>query len=268
MDVVLVRADIKDAKLILDGQREAFSPTLERYHAGDLDPANEILENIEKAIEQAFFYKILADGEFAGAIMIEQEGPRRLKLHTVYVKSELWNRGIAGRAIDIAERLHADAAEWTLNTPADLANNRHLYEKKGYVKRGETKINDALTLIYYGKAGHGATLYEAAQNRDTGQRQTLILKCGQKVKTDEEYDGPEGWKGWLYCTGEDGVSGWAPEGVIDEKSGTVKEDYSSFELSIEKGEKLRGLRETGGWIWCENAKGERGWVPVECLKRV
>ncbi len=267
MNVTLVKAGQKDAQLILAGQREAFLPMLERYNAGDMDPANEKIENIQKAIEREYFYKILADGTFAGAMMIEKEGELHLKLHTLYVKPDMQNKGIGGRAIDIAEKLHADAVEWTLNTPADQENNRHLYEKKGYVKRGERKINDALTLIYYSKAGSGAPVFIAAQSRDPKQSETIELKKGQRFKVGEEYQGPEGWDGWFYCTA-DTNRGWVQESFIERQGegGIAKEDYSSFELMIEQGEKLRCLRETGGWALCENSRGGRGWVPMECLR--
>ncbi len=270
MDVKLVKAELKDAQLILEGQREAFLPDAGRYHAGDMDPANEKLENIQKAITDEYFYMIFADGEFAGALMIEKDpDPLHLKLHTLYVLPDLHNRGIAGKAVDLAEKLHSRAVEWALNTPSDLANNRHLYEKKGYVKRREVKINDFLTLSYYSKAGEAAPRYEAAVNRSEAQSSTIELRKGQRFTVGPKFEGNEGWNGWYHCTTE-GRSGWVPESVIDfdNAEGTAKEDYSSFELDIVKGETLRGLKETGDWIWCENSKGARGWVPKDCIRQI
>lgn len=55
---------------------------------------------------------------------------------------------------------------------------------------------------------------------------------------------------------------------MDGEQGTMKEDYSSFELDIKQGELLKALRSTGGWLWCENEQGKRGWVPQELLKRI
>lgn len=268
MNVTLVKASTEDAQAIWCGQREAFLPLLERYRDGDADPANEKLESIKDAIEQEYFYVILADGEFAGALMIEKNpDEKRLKLHTVYVKPALQSRGIAGRAIDIAEKLHAPV-EWTLNTPADLEGNRHLYEKKGYYLRGCLKINERLTLAYYSKAGAGAHIYEAVKAREPERGEPLILKKGDAVSVGETYEGPEGWDGWVRCTAEDGASGWVIKSAVDirEGIGIAMEDYSSFELDIEKGERLCALRSAGGWLWCENEQGKRGWVPEEYLK--
>jgi GNAT superfamily N-acetyltransferase len=270
MDITLVSAGIEDAAMILEGQREAFMPSLERYRDGDMNPANEKLENIQRAIENEYFYKILADGAFAGALFLEREPDRqRLKLHTLYVLPVLQNRGIGGQAIDIAERLHADAAEWSLNTPADLLNNRHLYEKKGYKKRREAKINDALTLVYYTKCGEGAAYYEAETARAVKQDEPIELFKGQSFAVGEEFQGHEGWDGWYFCTAG-AKSGWVHGSVIDVQGGrgVAKEDYSAYELSFKKGDKLRGLRNAGGWVWCEDERFERGWAPKCNLRRI
>lgn len=270
MDVTLAVARQNDAVMILEGQRKAFLPSLERYQDGDMDPANEKLENIQRAIENEYFYVILADGEFAGALMIEKDPDRQhLKLHTIYVLPEFQNRGIAGCAIDIAQRLHDDAADWRLNTPADLANNRHLYEKKGYIKRSEIKINDLLTLVYYSKCGESAIPYRAETDRDARRDDPIELHRGQSFSVGEAFQEQEGWDGWYFCIAG-AKSGWVHESVIKMQGGkgVAKEDYSARELSLKKGEKLKGIKETGGWIWCENEKGERGWTPKCCLKRV
>lgn len=270
MDVTLVSAGTGDAATILDGQRRAFLPQLERYQDGDMDPANEKLENIQKAICDEYFYMILADGAFAGALLIKEErGGERLKLHTVYVLPELQNIGIAGRAIDIAERMHAYAADWALNCPADLKNNRHLYEKKGYIKRREIRINGALTLASYSKCGEGAARCEAVTAHKAKQGDPIELIKGQSFSVGEAFQEQEGWDGWYFCTAG-AKSGWVHESVIDMRGdkGVAKEDYSARELSLEKGEKLRAIRETGGWMWCENERFERGWAPKSCLKRV
>lgn len=122
-------------------------------------------------------------------------------------------------------------------------------------------------LANYSKAGAAALCYEAAESRTAVNSITIELSKGQRFSVGAKYEGDEGWDGWYYCIAEGG-SGWLPESIIDfdGAEGTAKEDYSSFELSIVKGEKLRGLNKTGGWIWCENSRGERGWVPEGSLK--
>jgi len=153
VEVRIERAKLEDAKLILEGQRKCFLPLLERYQDHDLNPCNEKLESIQKSIIEHYFYKILVDGKFSGAVYVH-ENPDKLhmKLHTIYVLPEYQNLGVAQKAIEYVEKIHNCAVEWVLETPHDLEKNHHLYEKMGYVKTGKTeKINDRLTIVHFKK---------------------------------------------------------------------------------------------------------------------
>jgi len=70
MEVRIERAKLEDAELILEGQRKCFLPLLERYQDHDLNPCNEKLESIQKSIIEHYFYKILVDGKFSGAVYV------------------------------------------------------------------------------------------------------------------------------------------------------------------------------------------------------
>lgn len=105
----------------------------------------------------------------------------------------------------------------------------------------------------------------------------IILKKGEKVVinlTVKETD-PE-WKNWVWCITGNGVTGWVPiqllnvcETLLNEQQvATVSEDYSAYELSVNKGEVVIGLRRLNGWLWRRKENStEEGWVPIRCLKR-
>jgi GNAT superfamily N-acetyltransferase len=153
MDITLEQAKLEDAELILAGQRMCFLPLLERYQDHDFNPCNEKITSIQDSILNHYFYKILLNERFVGAIFVH-ENPDKLhfKLHTIYVLPEYQNKGVGSRAIDLVEKKHNDAIEWFLETPHDLRRNHHLYEKKGYMRTGhEEKINDNLTLVHLKK---------------------------------------------------------------------------------------------------------------------
>ena len=66
-------------------------------------------------------------------------------------------------------------------------------------------------------------------------------------------------------------AGWVPEQLIQakEKFRLMIEDYSAKELNVDRGEKLVGLRELNGWIWCQKeSSGEVGWVPKENMQSI
>lgn len=74
-----------------------------------------------------------------------------------------------------------------------------------------------------------------------------------------------GWKGWAWCITTSGKSGWVPEKYLQETGNAViaMRDYDATELSVIAGEDLTVMNEESGWLWCENQKQERGWVPAE-----
>lgn len=153
VEVIVERAKLEDAELILEGQKKCFLPLLERYQDHDVNPYNEKLESIQKNIVEHYFYKILADGKFAGAVFVHKNPDLlHFKLHPIYVLPEYQNLGIAQKAIQCVEKIHSNVVEWELETPHDLERNHHLYEKMGYKKTGKTvKINDNLTIVYFKK---------------------------------------------------------------------------------------------------------------------
>jgi ribosomal protein S18 acetylase RimI-like enzyme len=154
MDILLERAKLEDAELILDGQRRCFLPLLERYQDHECNPCNEKIESIKNSILNHYFYKILLNGNFVGAIFVH-ENPDQLhfKLHTFYILPEYQNMGIGNKVIDLVEEKHSQAVEWVLETPHDLNRNHHLYEKKGYKRTGrEDKATDNLIIVHYQKS--------------------------------------------------------------------------------------------------------------------
>jgi len=72
--------------------------------------------------------------------------------------------------------------------------------------------------------------------------------------------------GWIRARLADGNEGWAPEAILERRTGasglaTATADYDAHELETVVGESLEVLRELNGWFWARNARGEEGWVP-------
>lgn len=65
--------------------------------------------------------------------------------------AEYQNKGLGSNIISQIESIFPNVKTWSLDTPKDNRRNRHFYEKLGYKKNGETKINDWLILIEYEK---------------------------------------------------------------------------------------------------------------------
>lgn len=78
------------------------------------------------------------------------------------------------------------------------------------------------------------------------------------------------WTGWLYCTDQDGNSGWVPESWmrVDEHFSMMERDYDSTELSVSPGDLFLGKIIESGWVQGFDVHGNEGWVPLECLQQL
>jgi uncharacterized protein YgiM (DUF1202 family) len=88
----------------------------------------------------------------------------------------------------------------------------------------------------------------------------LKLKRGEKVELGKRVSE---WSGWVWCEDKSGKAGWVPESYLQIRGncGILLSDYDATELSVKRGEELMILKEQSGWLWCQNRKGDYGWVP-------
>lgn len=98
----------------------------------------------------------------------------------------------------------------------------------------------------------------------------IIVKKDMKVLVGDIYNGEENWENWRYCSTFDNESqGWVPEQLLvtENDYGILLEDYTAKELSVEKGEIVKGIKELNGWIWCIRLLDkDEGWLPKANLK--
>ncbi len=83
-------------------------------------------------------------------------------------------------------------------------------------------------------------------------------------KTDAWEDNPA-WL-WVWCTNQDGKSGWVPKSIVqlsaDGRTGTTSVAYKAVELTVTAGQELVIEDEESGWFRCRDQQGGSGWVPV------
>lgn len=73
--------------------------------------------------------------------------------------------------------------------------------------------------------------------------------------------------GWRWCRGTDGRQGWVPVEFLSsqESQTTILQDYSARELHVVAGEEVTVEDTRHGWLLVRNVKGDRGWIPADCL---
>ncbi|HLZ64189.1 MAG TPA: SH3 domain-containing protein [Ktedonosporobacter sp.] len=71
---------------------------------------------------------------------------------------------------------------------------------------------------------------------------------------------------FVWCTNQQGKSGWVPKKYIEQPGAQALYEYNCLELSVKVGEEVAGVQEECGWIWCTNQQGKSGWVPLENIE--
>ena len=155
MNISLKQATVEDAPHLQAMLREAFAGLLEKYQDYDTNPATMTVEAVRLRLEQAqtHYYFIIVDEETAGGMRVVdfQNGETRKRVSPLFVLPAYRGRGVAQRAMALAEDIHG-AHHWMLDTILQETGNCHLYEKMGYHQTGRTEaINERMTLVYYEK---------------------------------------------------------------------------------------------------------------------
>ncbi len=154
MKVELKKATVNDARCIWEMQVEAFSGLYTKYNDTETNPAAESLERMIERLEQPFtyYYIIEADSKSVGVIRIIDKGKGSAKrISPVFVLPEHRHKGIAGKAVLEAEKIHGGNC-WELDTILQEEALCRFYEELGYKRTGKTEIiNEKLTLVFYRK---------------------------------------------------------------------------------------------------------------------
>jgi diadenosine tetraphosphate (Ap4A) HIT family hydrolase len=90
----------------------------------------------------------------------------------------------------------------------------------------------------------------------------LIIQPGEELWAGER---DPRWSGWVWCRNREGHSGWVPEAYICKKGSTYRASryYDATELTVKTGERLIVEGQESEWLWCQDERGKRGWVPSE-----
>lgn len=110
--------------------------------------------------------------------------------------------------------------------------------------------------------------FRAISEYEVSYPHPVVFKAGDSVKIIKS---DASWPGWVWVEISDGNQGWAPRSVLaagneDNGESVALAHYNGTELSAAKGERLEGLHEESGWVWCRGEDGSEGWFPLFNLK--
>ena len=91
----------------------------------------------------------------------------------------------------------------------------------------------------------------------------IAVQAGDAVLLDEEKSRSTDIVGWVWSGGPDGREGWTPQAWLECRGGQwiIKRNFSALELNVEPGEPFRAFFGESGFLYVENSRGEKGWVP-------
>ncbi len=77
------------------------------------------------------------------------------------------------------------------------------------------------------------------------------------------------WPEFIWAIDIRGRSGWVHDSFIDVTAfPTISvRDYDARELSVEVGDEVEIIESLGGWHWCQNKFGIRGWIPDAAINQ-
>lgn len=152
MNILFERALPADAEILVKVQISAFHYDALIYPGVEIGgpPGYDSVDSALRKMQEADYYKIIADGQIIGGIVVFDLGESHFHLDLLYIDPDYHNRGVGTQAMQFIEQTYP-ARKWTLDTPAYAIRNQHFYEKFGYVKVGESTESDNITLFGYEK---------------------------------------------------------------------------------------------------------------------
>ena len=109
------------------------------------------------------------------------------------------------------------------------------------------------------------------EDRVSAYPRPITFAKGTPLRVGRKDDGPEGWEDWYFCSTPGQEDGWVPGQAFEIVRGNeaiAREDYTSKELTVRRGETVVASRTLNGWAWCARpGDAEAGWVPLANLEQ-
>ena len=131
MDIKLISLTEDDREQFILDNQEAFNyGALEEFGRRDdhFEDGEQIIsrETIEQSIDGGEAYRVVADGEVVGGLIIRTEGEKG-DLDILFVSPSCHSKGIGYKAWCEVEKLHPEVKVWETVTPYFETRNIHFY---------------------------------------------------------------------------------------------------------------------------------------------
>jgi ribosomal protein S18 acetylase RimI-like enzyme len=153
--VVFSKARAADAAALAQASKAAFDGDILYGAPGPGGPPGYDSAAWQKRMmQQADYYKIVADTLIVGGIIVFRKQVREYELGRIFIMPEYQNMGIGTRAFDFLWGTYPLAKRWTLGTPGWNQRTQHFYKKVGFRE--------------IGRDGYGGVLFEQWRSSPAG----------------------------------------------------------------------------------------------------
>ena len=148
--LLIERAQVEDAAIILNLQKLAYLSEAEIYNNKSIPPLTQTLEEIRAEFDNQIFLKALIDERIVGSVRAYQtEGTCHIGRLVVHPKFQ--NRGIGSRLMNEIEGAFEKAKRLELFTGDNSERNLYLYHKLGYREFRRKNFQENFVLVFLEK---------------------------------------------------------------------------------------------------------------------
>jgi ribosomal protein S18 acetylase RimI-like enzyme len=150
MDIIIIKADSRDAVEILALQKKAYLREAELNGDFSIPPMTQTLSDIESEFHKKIFLKAVHDDKIIGSVRghLDQGS---YYIGRLIVDPGWQGRGIGSMLMEGIEKAFPDAERFELFTGKRSIANIRLYERLGYEKFREDDLNQKVRLVFLWK---------------------------------------------------------------------------------------------------------------------
>jgi RimJ/RimL family protein N-acetyltransferase len=143
-------ADVKDAEVILQLQKDAYESEAQIYNDFEIPPLTENLSQLKTLFASHIFLKATIDHKIAGSVRAKINNGT-CHIGRLIVNPEFQNRGIGTKLLAEIELKYPACRRFELFTGIKSTRNIRLYEKAGYKAFKTESVSNKLSLICFEK---------------------------------------------------------------------------------------------------------------------